>query len=138
MVERFEKFHPNLSGKHVLFVDHNMFTPGLVRHMTELERMKVTVFHNLQPIPDLADLMEADKIDFAIVHNIALGEAEKIISAVQRGKIVVVQEKDPSIELNQQFNESLKNAKVKTFSRTEPDIEKAFVKCLDYLATCVG
>ncbi|MFA5025302.1 MAG: hypothetical protein WC503_02255 [Candidatus Shapirobacteria bacterium] len=135
MKEHLERFHPSLAGKHILFVDRSMFTPGFVSHMTRLEKMKVTQYDNLQYIPDLANCMESKNIDFAIIHNIALGEADKIIEAVKRGKIIIVQEKNSDIELNLKFNQQLQNAGVKTFPRCEPDLDKAFRRCLDYLAT---
>jgi hypothetical protein len=136
-MERLEKFHPRLENKRVLFVDKSMFTPRFVNHMTGLEKMKVTPRDNMLQIPDLNDYMERNHLDFAIIHNASLGEAETIIAAVQKGKVVVVQEKDSSLELNLKFNQLLQKSGVKTFSRTEPDVEKAFRKCLDYLATCV-
>ena len=130
-----EKFHPQLEGKHVLFVDKSLLTPGYVSHMTGLEKMKVTTIDNLLQVPNLAELMEERQIDFAIIHNFAPDEVDRITEAVKKGKVVVVQEKNLDLEINRQMNERLRNSGVKSFPRAEPDHIKAFNKCLDYLST---
>jgi len=131
---RIEKFHPQLEGKHVLFVGKSIFTPGYVSHMTGLEKMKVTAMDNLLQVPNLAEFMEEGQIDFAIIHNFAPNEVDRITEAVKKGKVVVVQEKNPDLVMNQQMNEKLSNSGVKSFPRAEPDHIRAFNKCLDYLS----
>jgi len=132
-----KKFHPQLTGKRILFIDKSMFTPGYVSHMKGLERMNVTVLDNLKQIPDLSSFMEEGKYDFALIHSTAINEVQRIIEAVKKGKIIVVQEKNPDLELNRTFNRILQKSGVKVVSRSEPDLEKAFFKSLDYLAAQV-
>jgi hypothetical protein len=132
-----EKFHPQLEGKRLLFVDKSLFTPAFVSHMTGLEKMKIFLFDNLIPIPDLNEYMEKNIIDFAIIHNATLSEIDNIITASQKGKVIIVQEKNDAFEVNIKFNNAMKKAHIKTFPRTNPDPKKALIKCLDYLASLI-
>ena len=129
-----EKIHLNLAGKRVLFVDQSSLTTGLVHFMKTMEKLDVTQLDNLIGITDLADFMEQNRLNFAIIHNATLEEANVITDAFQKGKMIVVQEKNSDLELNRKFNKVMKTAGIKTFPRAEPDHLTAFKKCLDYLS----